>query len=113
MKKLFILLLVIAGSLAANSAYSQVHVNVGIGTPVVYEREYPGYTYYTYPAWRGHYRDHYYYAHYRPVFEREHRVYFHGRRFDHERYERERGPRGRGGYDHHDRGGRDGDHRRN
>ena len=122
MKKLFILSLIVAGSLAVNSAYSQVHVNVGIGAPpppvVVYERDYPGYTYYTYPAWHGHYRDRFYYAHYRPVFEREHRAYFTGRRFDHARYERERGyrghpGRGRGDYGHnHGRGDNGHDHGR-
>jgi hypothetical protein len=85
MKKLFILALIIAGSFVANSAYSQVHVNVGIG----FERDYPGYTYYTYPSWHGHYRDKYYYAHYHARFEREHRAYFKGRSFDHDRYERE------------------------
>jgi len=72
--KLFILALVIAGSLTANSAYSQVHVNVNLG----FERDYPGYTYYTYPAWHGHYRDRVYYQHYHPVFERDHRAYFAG-----------------------------------
>jgi hypothetical protein len=84
MKRLFVLLLIIAGSLVANSAYSQVHVNVNF-----YEKHYPGYTYYTYPAWHGHYRDQAYYSHYQPAFEREHRNYFTGRRFDHERFERE------------------------
>ncbi|HXB06986.1 MAG TPA: hypothetical protein VNW04_07720 [Puia sp.] len=82
--KLFALALIIAGSLAVQSASAQVHVNVG-----VYERDYPGYTYYSYPAWRGHYRDHVYYDHWHHRFEREHRVYFHGRSFDHDRYERE------------------------
>ena len=53
MKKLFIILLVMAASLAAKTTYSQVHVNahIGIGVPapvVVYENDYPGYTYYTY-----------------------------------------------------------------
>lgn len=83
MKQLVIIAMIIAGSLVASSASAQVHVSVG------YERSYPGYTYYTYPAWRGHYQDKVYYSHYRPSFEREHRAYFHGRRFDHERYERE------------------------
>src|SRR5258708_3335514 len=84
---LLILSLVIAGSLAASSAKAQVHVEANVG---VYERDYPGYTYYSYPAWHGHYRDRVYYAHYRPTFYREHRTYFHGRRrFDHERFERE------------------------
>ncbi|HTI09100.1 MAG TPA: hypothetical protein VL832_11100 [Puia sp.] len=106
-KKLFILSMLVAGLFAANSAFSQVRVeaHVGIGAPpppvVVYERDYPGYTYYTYPAWHGHYRDRFYYTHYRPYFEREHRAYFNGRRFDHDRFERENHWReGRG----HDRG---------
>jgi hypothetical protein len=110
-KTLVILSLVIAGSLAANSAYSQVRVNVGIGAPapVIYERDYPGYTYYTYPAWHGHYRDRYYYAHYRPAFEREHRAYFAGRRFDHERYERENHWQGGHGDRRGEHGSRPGD----
>ena len=134
-KKLFILSLIIAGSFAATSAKAQVHVeaNIGIPAPVIYETDYPGYAYYTYPAWHGHYRDRFYYAHYRPSFERDHRAYFNGRRFDHDRFERENhwrgghGPargnqgghgNGRGHSDHggHDRGhgGQDhdrGDHR--
>ncbi|HEX9509697.1 MAG TPA: hypothetical protein VF939_04410 [Puia sp.] len=115
-KKLFILSLVIAGSLAANSAYSQVrveaHIGVGVPAPVIYENDYPGYTYYTYPAWQGHYHDRFYYDHYRPVFERQHRVYFNGRHFDHERFEHEnhwhegRGP-GRGDHERGDHGGED------
>jgi len=117
MKRVFILslILVVAGSFAANSAYSQVHVDVGIGVPappvVVYERDYPGYVYYTYPAWHGHYRDRYYYAHYRGTFEREHRAYFNDRHFDHERFEHDRGGhrgQGRGpvnrGHSDHGRG---------
>ena len=101
MKSLFTLLLIVAGSLAVGSAHSQVRVNahIGIGTPapaVVYENDYPGYTYYTYPAWRGHYQDRYYYSHYHRSFEREHRQYINGRRFDHERYEHDRDARGHG-----------------
>ena len=64
--------------------------------PVVYESQYPGYIYYNYPAWQGHYRDRFYYSHYRPYFEREHYAYFNHGRFDHSRYERDY--RGRGGY---------------
>src|ERR1700720_3984531 len=112
MKKLFILSLIIAGSLAVNSAYSQVrveaHIGVGIPAPVIYETDYPGYAYYTYPAWNGHYRDHYYYEHYHPFFEREHRAYFNGRRFDHERFEHDRDAGGRGNEDYRGRG--HGDH---
>jgi hypothetical protein len=58
--------------------------------PVEYETDFPGYAYYNYPAWEGHYRDRFYYAHYRPVFEREHRAYFDRGRFDRGRFERER-----------------------
>jgi hypothetical protein len=67
---------------------------------VVYENEFPGYAYYDYPVWNGHYRDRYYYAHYRPYFERDHRAYFNGGRFDHARFEREHA---RGGWDHRGR----------
>jgi hypothetical protein len=79
MKKLLILTMIIAGSLVASSAYSQVRVEARIG----FERDFPGYTYYTYPAWRGHYQDRAYYNHYRGRFHREHKRYFHGRDFDH------------------------------
>ena len=122
-KKFFILSLIIAGSFAITSANAQVrveaHVGIGVPAPVIYETDYPGYTYYTYPAWHGHYRDRYYYTHYRPYFERDHRAYFEGRRFDHERFERENhwhGGRGQGrgnqgghgnGRGHGDHGGHD------
>ncbi|HLZ89301.1 MAG TPA: PXPV repeat protein [Puia sp.] len=78
--------------------------------PPVCEAEFPGYAYYDYPAWDGHYRDRFYFEHYRPYFERDHRAYFYGRRFDHERWEHERGEYGHDrGWDHdrgwgHDRG---------
>jgi len=69
--------------------------------PAVCESEYPGYVYYDYPAWYGHYRDRVYYSHYRPFFERDHRAYFNGGRFDHGRWSRERGGWGHGhGYGH-------------
>ena len=87
MKRLFVLFIIAAGSLIVSSAQSQVRINAQVG---IYERDFPGYTYYSYPAWRGHYHDRYYYTHYRPVFEREHRGYFRGRRFDHTRFERDR-----------------------
>ncbi len=67
--------------------------------PAVYETEYPGYAYYDYPVWNGHYRDRIYYAHYRPYFERDHRGYFNGGRFDHARFEHDRGY-ARGGFAH-------------
>jgi hypothetical protein len=134
MKKLFILSTVIAASLVATTAYSQVYVNAHVGlrlpgvrvyaapAPVVYQapapvyqdgydqapgmvydNEFPGYAYYDYPVWNGHYRDRSYYAHYRPYFERDHRAYFNGGRFDHARFDRDHG---RGGRDH-SRGGND------
>lgn len=84
MKKVIIIALVLAASFGVQSAYSQVHVDVGIN-----ERAYPGYTYYEYPAWHGHYRDRAYYSHYHARFEREHRSYIRNRKFDHDRWERE------------------------
>ena len=122
MKKLFVLTIVTASLLFASSAYSQVYINAGIGFrgprayvaaappvaypngygygygPAVYENEFPGYVYYNYPAWNGHYRDRFYYEHYRPYFERSYRGYFRGRSFDHARYEHDHG--GRGGWGH-------------
>ena len=84
MKKLFILAAVIATSFIATTGYSQVYVNAHVGVripvPVVYETEFPGYAYYSYPAWNGHFRDRVYYEHYRPVFMRDHRF---DRRFEH------------------------------
>jgi hypothetical protein len=97
MKKLFILAAVIATSFIATTGYSQVYVNAHVGVrfpapvmyggvyapapaPVAYENEFPGYAYYGYPAWNGHFRDRVYYEHYRPVFMRDHRF---DRRFDH------------------------------
>jgi hypothetical protein len=61
------------------------------GPEVICEANFPGYAYYDYPAWGGHYRDFVYYQHYRPFFFRDHRDYFAGGRFDHVRFERERG----------------------
>lgn len=52
--------------------------------PVIDYNEYPGYEYYNYPAWYGHFRDRVYYEHYRPFFMRSHPYYrggFHGRRW--------------------------------
>ena len=155
MKKLFVLTTIIAGTLIASSAYSQVYVIAHVGfrvpgvrvyvsTPpppvvyqqypapapapvyqdqynqdeysqdgyaqapatVVYENDFPGYVYYNYPAYCGHYRDRVYYEHYRPYFERDYRPYFNGRRFDHERFEHDRFDHGRFDHDRfdHDRG---------
>jgi hypothetical protein len=149
-KKLFILTMILAGSLIATTGYSQVYVNarVGFGFPVrrvyaravvppavvyqegyapapvyqegyaadplVYENEFPGYAYYNYPVWNGHYRDRLYYEHYRPYFERENGAYFNHGRFERERFENERNRqvhsnreftnRGYGDRGHNDRG---------
>lgn len=89
-KKLLFLSMIIAGSfVGASSASAQVHVSVN------FERDYPGYSYYKYPKWQGHYRDQAYYDHYHARFEREHKAYFHGRDFDHDRYDREHRRNGR------------------
>jgi len=142
--------LIFTGSMIATTSQAQVYVNAHVGfgipaprvyiappvvyqdeyavAPYSYEDEYPGCAYYEYPAWNGHYRDRFYFAHYRPYFEREHREYFNRGRFDRERFEHERFNHGRGdnrgnegrrngGYDgrndhgrdhdnHHDRGHR-------
>lgn len=71
--------------------------------PAVCESEFPGYVYYDYPAWGGHYRDRCYFEHYRPYFMRDHREYFYGGRFDRDRWENERWEHDRGnhrGWDH-------------
>jgi hypothetical protein len=64
---------------------------------VVYEGEFPGYAYYDFPAWNGHYRDYWYYAHYRPFFEQRYAGYFNGGRFDRARFLGARYGRGYGG----------------
>jgi len=87
MKKLFILVMIVAGSLVASSAYSQVRVEGRFG---ITERDYPGYSYYNYPAWRGHNHDRMYYEHYRNRFYRQHKRYFRDGRFDHDRWDRRR-----------------------
>ncbi len=47
-------------------------------TPAVIDyNDFPGYAYYNYPAWYGHFRDRVYYEHYRPIFMRAH-PYYHG-----------------------------------
>lgn len=83
--------MIITGSLAINSASAQVHVHVGIN-----EQAYPGYTYYTYPAWHGHDHDRVYYEHYHARFYREHRHYFR----DHDHFDRDRWDREHH-HDHH------------
>ncbi|HXD78083.1 MAG TPA: hypothetical protein VN616_09775 [Puia sp.] len=133
MKKLFVLAVVIAGTLIATSSDAQVYVGarfgrVGVGVSVpVYHRpyyapayapdyapapacdpapayapapaidydEFPGYAYYNYPVWNGHYRDRIYYEHYRPAFFREHpryRGYYHSYYHEHD-HDHDRGRR--------------------
>lgn len=130
MKRLFVLTTIIASTMIATSAYSQIYVNahvrlpfppvphiglsVPVPAPVVVQQapicqeeyapapvayDYPDAAYYTYPAWNGHYRDRIYYEHYRPCYEREHRVVYEGRGYD------------RRGYDHRGYDRRDYDHR--
>jgi hypothetical protein len=99
MKALLITTLIVAGSLIASTADSQIYIrgHIGIGipaprvyiapapAPVIYEDEYgpeyaptpvdeyPVETYFdlypNYPAWGGHYRDAVYFNHYRPFFD--------------------------------------------
>lgn len=73
--------------------------------PAVCEADFPGYAYYDYPAWSGHYRDRVYFEHYRPFFYRDHAAYFYHGGFNHARWEHDRGRAyhggyGRGGYAH-------------
>lgn len=74
--------------------------------PAECEAEFPGYAYYDYPAWGGHYRDRVYFEHYRPFFYRDHAAYFYHGGFDHARWGRDHGDWG------HDRGGYGGYHGR-
>ena len=92
--------------------YEQAPVYAGgyYAAPSVCEAEYPGYAYYDYPAWAGHYRDRVYFEHYRPFFYRDHAAYFYHGGFDHGRWEHDRGYAHHGGPEH--RGGYDGYHGR-
>ena len=117
MKKLFILTAIIATSFIATKGYAQVFVGARVGfrvpapsvyigaavpAPVVYaggyyaapavcEADFPGYAYYDYPAWNGHYHDRFYFEHYRPFFYRDHAAYFNHGGFDHARWAHDRG----------------------
>ncbi len=116
MKKLIVLTAVIAASLIATKSNAQVYVSAHVGfripvprvyvpapvyadgyyaDPAVVEADFPGYAYYDYPAWNGHYRDRFYFEHYRPAFERDHRAYFYHGGFDHARFAHDRGFHGR------------------
>ena len=80
-----------------NDGYAPAPVYQGGYDPNVYENDFPGYVYYNYPAWNGHYRDRLYYTHYRPFFQREHSAYFYHGRFDNRRFDHDRNDhRGRG-----------------
>ena len=114
-KKLFILTAVIGASLIATKSSAQVFVSAHVGfrvpaprvyvaaapvyaggyypAPAICETDFPGYAYYDYPAWNGHYRDRFYFEHYRPAFERDHRAYFNHGGFDHSRFVHDRGAR--------------------
>jgi hypothetical protein len=59
--------------------------------PAVIEAEFPGYAYYDYPAWYGHYHDRVYFEHYRGAFYRDHAAYFNHGGFDHARWAHDRG----------------------
>jgi hypothetical protein len=74
-------------------APAPVYADGYYAAPAICEAEFPGYTYYGYPAWSGHYRDRFYFEHYRPLFERDHRAYFNRGHFDHTRYGHDRGSR--------------------
>ena len=72
-------------------APAPVYADGYYAAPAVCEADFPGYAYYEYPAWNGHYRDRFYFEHYRPFFERDHRAYFHSGHFDHARFVHDRG----------------------
>ena len=105
-KHFIIASMIIATSLIATTGYSQVYVNAHVGfgvpaprvycapppapvvyqeyaqpAPVAYGYAYPNAAYYAYPAWHGHYRDRWYYEHYRPYFERSHSRWDRGHRW--------------------------------
>jgi hypothetical protein len=72
-------------------APAPVYADGYYAAPAVCEADFPGYAYYEYPAWNGHYRDRFYFEHYRPYFERDHRAYFDRGHFDHDRFVHDRG----------------------
>src|SRR3984957_19319378 len=72
-------------------APAPVYADGYYAAPAVCEADFPGYAYYDYPVWNGHFRDRFYFEHYRPLFERDHRAYFYGGHFDHTRFVHDRG----------------------
>ncbi len=83
----------VAPPVVYGDAYAPAPVYAGgyYAAPAICETDFPGYAYYNYPAWNGHYRDRFYFEHYRPFFEREHRAYFYRGGFDHYRFDHDRG----------------------
>lgn len=83
----------VGAALPAPVVYAPAPVYAGgyYAAPAVIEADFPGYAYYNYPAWGGHYRDRVYFEHYRPFFHRDHAAYFYHGGFDHARFEHERG----------------------
>lgn len=88
----------VGAAVPAPVVYTPAPVYAGgyYAAPAVCEADFPGYAYYDYPAWNGHYRDWAYFNHYRPFFAREHAAYFYHGGFDHTRWEHDRG-----GYAYH------------
>ena len=83
----------VGAAIPAPVVYAPAPVYAGgyYAAPAVIEADFPGYAYYNYPAWGGHYRDRVYYEHYRPFFNRDHAAYFYHGGFDHARFEHDRG----------------------
>ena len=83
----------VGAAIPAPVVYAPAPVYAGgyYAAPAVIEADFPGYAYYNYPAWGGHYRDRVYYEHYRPFFYRDHAAYFYHGGFDHARFEHDRG----------------------
>jgi hypothetical protein len=83
----------VGAAVPAPVVYAPAPVYAGgyYAAPAICEADFPGYAYYDYPAWNGHYRDRFYFEHYRPFFERDHRAYFYHGGFDHARFDHDRG----------------------
>jgi hypothetical protein len=78
----------VGAAIPAPAVYAPAPVYAGgyYAAPAVIEADFPGYAYYDYPAWGGHYRDRVYFEHYRPFFSRDHAAYFYHGGFDHARW---------------------------
>ena len=84
-------------------APAPVYADGYYAAPAIIEADFPGYAYYDYPAWNGHFRDRVYFEHYRPFFYRDHAAYFNHGAFDHAHWEHDRAFAYRGGYSNHGR----------